>query len=133
MGKAEWGVDPEFFGPRHAHREQRIAERLRGEAPSTGLHLECAAGVGSLSFTLAKQGKTVVACDRSLRSLAVLASKARSADSTDRVLPVLADITRLPFADETFHSASSAETLEHIPDHQTAMRELARVIEVGGT
>ena len=24
MGKAEWGADPEFFGPRHAHREGRI-------------------------------------------------------------------------------------------------------------
>jgi ubiquinone/menaquinone biosynthesis C-methylase UbiE len=133
MGKAEWGVDPEFFGPRHAHREQRIDHLMRRLAPSPGLHLECAAGVGSLSFTLARRGKTVVACDRSLRSLAVVASKARTAESTARVLPVMADITLLPFADRTFDSASSAETLEHIPDHQAAVCELARVLEVGGS
>ncbi len=48
MGKAEWGADPEFFGPRHAHREGRITTRLKRHVPVPGLHLECAAGVGSL-------------------------------------------------------------------------------------
>jgi SAM-dependent methyltransferase len=69
----------------------------------------------------------------SLRSLGVVASQARSADATDRVLPVLADITSLPFLDGTFPSVSTAETLEHVRDHQAAVGELARVLEVGGT
>ena len=131
MGKAEWGTDPEFFGPRHAHREGRITARLERLVSVPGLHLECAAGVGSLSITLARQGHTVVAADLSLRSLRVFAQQV-SAGVRGRVLPLVADITALPFADETFSSASSAETLEHIPDHQEAVTELARVLTPDG-
>ena len=44
----------------------------------------------------------------------------------------MADITALPFAGEVFASASSAETLEHIPGHEDAVAELARVLASGG-
>ena len=80
MGKAEWGADPEFFGPRHAHREARLEGAIRKSVPPCGLHLECAAGVGSLSIPLARTGATVVAADMSLRSLAVVAHRAEAAD-----------------------------------------------------
>jgi SAM-dependent methyltransferase len=132
MGKAEWGADPEFFGPRHAHREGRIVGTLRRFAPASGPHLECAAGVGSLSFSLARRGRGVVAADRSLRSLAELDRRARQAGLRERVLPVVADITMLPFDDESFASATSAETLEHLPDDAAAAGELARVLRRGG-
>ena len=132
MGKAEWGADPEFFGPRHAHREERLVRCLRKVSPNPGLHLECAAGVGSLSSTLARQGRLVVAADLSPLSLSVLHRRARASGLGDRVLPVVADITRLPFPDGTFESASSAETLEHIPGHEDAVSELARVLSPGG-
>jgi SAM-dependent methyltransferase len=129
MGKAEWGADPEFFGPRHAHREGRITRRLERALSAPGLHIECAAGVGSLSISLARRGHTVIAADLSLRSLRVLVQRA---GATERILPVVADITALPFADDVFSSATSAETLEHIPDHEDAVAELARVLMVGG-
>jgi ubiquinone/menaquinone biosynthesis C-methylase UbiE len=132
MARAEWGADPEFFGPRHAHREDRIEGALRELVPDPGLHLECAAGVGSLSLTLASAGATVIAADRSLRSLAVVAHRAEAARCARTVLPVVADITRLPFADGAFPSISSAETLEHIPADRAATRELARVLAPGG-
>jgi SAM-dependent methyltransferase len=132
MGKAEWGADPEFFGPRHAHREGRITGRLNRLVPSPGLHLECAAGVGSLSLTLALRGHTVISADLSLRSLRVLAKRAEPAGAAERVLPVVADIKALPFASETFASATSAETLEHIPDHEEAITEFARVLTPDG-
>jgi SAM-dependent methyltransferase len=74
----------------------------------------------------------VVAADRSLRSLLHVRRTAGRSGLTDRVLPVLADITRLPFADETFDSATSAETLEHLPDDRAAATELARVLVDGG-
>jgi SAM-dependent methyltransferase len=127
MGHAEWGADPEFFGPRHAHREGRILNRVAAESPS-GPHLECAAGVGSLSNSLARCGRTVVAADLSLRSLAEVRRRA-----PEGVHPVMADILRLPFRDGAFTSATSAETLEHIPDHSGAVRELARVLAPGGS
>jgi SAM-dependent methyltransferase len=132
MGQIQWGAEPEFFGPRHAHREARLERELQRVAPRPGLHLECAAGVGSLSISLARTGRTVVAGDSSLRSLRVVAHRARDNEVSDRVLPVVADLTRLPFADGTFDSASTAETLEHIPDHQGAAAELARTLRADG-
>jgi SAM-dependent methyltransferase len=132
MGKAEWGVDPEFFGPRHAHREGRIIRQLERLITAPGLHVECAAGVGSLSLTLARKGHTVVSVDLSLRSLQVLTTRAASAEASDRVLPVVAEITTLPFESDSFASATSAETLEHVPSHEDAVAELARVLKPGG-
>ncbi len=132
MGRAEWGADPEFFGPRHAFREELLLRELRRLVEPGGLHLECAAGVGSLSLSLARSGYRVVAADASLRSLAVLAGRAAASDLAGRVHPVAADITRLPFRDGTFGSATTAETLEHIPDHGAATGELARVLGPGG-
>jgi SAM-dependent methyltransferase len=131
MGQAIWGADPEFFGPRHAHREGRIVRCLGRVEPVAGLHLECAAGVGSLSVTLARLGRTVIAADRSLRSLAVVTERSVAAGLSSSVLPVVVDITSLPFADGTFAGASSAETLEHIADHESAVSELARVLAPG--
>ncbi len=132
MAKAVWGADPEFFGPRHAHREGRILRRLGRAAPASGLHLECAAGVGSLTLALAREGRTVVAADLSLRSLEVLGGRAKASGLDSMVLPVVADITHLPFSDQVFASATSAETLEHIPEHTEAVAELARVLDAGG-
>jgi ubiquinone/menaquinone biosynthesis C-methylase UbiE len=132
MGKAEWGVDPDFFGPRHAHREGRITSRLQRHVSIPGLHLECAAGVGSLSLTLARKGHTIISADSSLRSLRVLAERAESTGTGQRVLPVVADITNLPFVSDAFASATSAETLEHIPSHEEAIVELVRVLAPGG-
>ena len=126
--KAQWGSAPEFFGPRHAHREGRILRRIKKLAPDAGLHIECAAGVGSLTLTLAHRGLTVVAADMSLRSLDHLAQRAKTEGIADRVLPVIADMGSLPFADETFSGASSAETFEHIADDSRAASDLARVL-----
>jgi len=132
MGKAEWGADPEFFGPRHAHREGRITRRLSRLVEETGLHLECAAGVGSLAVSLASGNRTVIAADLSLKSLAHIGGLAHATGKSGRILPVVADITSLPFADHTFMSVTSAETLEHIPDHRGAVDELARVLAADG-
>ncbi len=131
MGRAEWGADPEFFGPRHAHREALILRTL-GETDRGRPHLECAAGVGSLSAAIARRGHTVVAADLSLRSLAVLRRRMESAGLAGAVLPVAADVTRLPFPDGAFGSATTAETLEHVPDDAAAVRELGRVLAPGG-
>ena len=109
-----------------------MARLLRRTRTLEGPHLECAAGVGSFSLGLARDGRIVVAADSSLRSLAIILSRARRMGVPGRVLPVVADITRLPFRDACFASASSAETLEHIPRHDLAARELFRVVVPAG-
>lgn len=44
----------------------------------------------------------------------------------------VADITRLPFPDQTFDTALSCETVEHVPHPERAFHELARVLKPGG-
>ncbi|MDA8403295.1 MAG: methyltransferase domain-containing protein [Desulfobacteraceae bacterium] len=43
-----------------------------------------------------------------------------------------ADITALPFENETFHHVICSEVMEHIPDHTKAAHELVRVLKPGG-
>jgi len=127
LAKAEWGADPEFFGPRHAHREGRILRAVEQAQAGAGPHLECAAGVGSLSRAIAATGRAVVAADRSLRSLLVLRHTCGS-----NIRLVVADITALPFPDKSFVSVTSAETLEHIDDDGAAVAEFCRLLRDGG-
>ncbi|MFH1092011.1 MAG: class I SAM-dependent methyltransferase [Pseudomonadota bacterium] len=42
-----------------------------------------------------------------------------------------ADVTDLPYADESFDLVICAEVLEHIPDHNKALAELVRVLKPG--
>ncbi len=44
-----------------------------------------------------------------------------------------ADALALPFRDHFFEVVICSEVLEHIPDHQRAMREIVRVLKPGGT
>ncbi len=41
------------------------------------------------------------------------------------------DVTRLPFGDHTFDLVICSEVLEHIPDHETAVAELIRIVKPG--
>lgn len=65
-------------------------------------------------------GARVVACDLSesacLRAREIYGLDAEAADARE-----------LPFADESFDAVLSSETLEHVPDFEGAVRELARV------
>ncbi|MFH1137523.1 MAG: class I SAM-dependent methyltransferase [Pseudomonadota bacterium] len=42
-----------------------------------------------------------------------------------------ADVTRLPYQDNCFDLVICSEVLEHVPDHQKAVRELVRVLKPG--
>ncbi len=45
---------------------------------------------------------------------------------------VQGDVQRLPFADNTFNRVIDCETIEHVPDDQSALREMFRVTQPGG-
>jgi SAM-dependent methyltransferase len=45
---------------------------------------------------------------------------------------VVADMRALPFADATFSSVISVQSLEHVPDPQRVLAEVVRVLEPGG-
>lgn len=54
-------------------------------------------------------------------------------DLDSPIADVQADACDLPFEDETFDFAICVHTLEHIPDDRQAIREMYRVLKVGGT
>jgi SAM-dependent methyltransferase len=49
-----------------------------------------------------------------------------------RVLPVVADATRLPFRDGAFTRVSAISSIEHIPDDRAVGREIGRVLAPAG-
>src|SRR5262249_47037820 len=51
---------------------------------------------------------------------------------TEQVFPVMADLVRLPFADQSFDTAVCGWVLEHFPDPRPALCELARVLSPRG-
>lgn len=48
-------------------------------------------------------------------------------------LSAAADLTRLPFAENSFDLVLASHVLEHIPDDRAAIREVHRVLKPGGT
>ncbi len=58
--------------------------------------------------------------------------RARKRLQTPRVTQVAADLTRLPYADQSFDAAVCGWVLEHLPDPRPGLGELARVLRPGG-
>jgi SAM-dependent methyltransferase len=52
--------------------------------------------------------------------------------TVDKRPPVVADVTRIPFADRSFDSALCTEVLEHLPEPDRCLAEIRRVVKPGG-
>jgi len=57
--------------------------------------------------------------------------RARSRLKSDRPQFVVADLTRLPFADASFDCVTCGYVLEHLPDPRVGLTELSRVLQPG--
>jgi SAM-dependent methyltransferase len=93
--------------------------------------LDAGCGNGRYSHYLLKTADpdaTLTAFDLSQKLLA----RARRRLRGDRVTFVAADVTRLPYADGSFDAAVCGWMLEHLPDPRPGLRELARVLQLGG-
>jgi SAM-dependent methyltransferase len=103
------------------------------------LVLDMGCGAGRHAFETARRGCRIVALDQSLEELVdvrnTFAAMIEAGELHDHVQgqPVSADALKLPFANETFDRIICSEVLEHIPDDQTAIGELARVLRPGGS
>lgn len=102
--------------------------------------LDLGCGFGRHAYEGARRGAAVIAADAGedeVRSViatfgAMAEAKEIDPDRTP-VGAVQANALSLPFPDGSFDRVICSEVLEHIPDDEGAMRELARVLRPGGT
>jgi len=117
-------VDDGSSTPWHVLANQLLDERdLVGR---TVLEIGC--GRGGFAASLCRRGALVTASDFSSAALEL----ARKEFSGLAIQWMQADIQVLPFADRTFETVVSCETIEHVPSPSRAVEELARVLRPGG-
>ena len=100
--------------------------------------LDLGCGAGRHAFEAYRRGAGVVALDWDGTELGAVSGMlgamrlAGEAPADSAAATVRGDATRLPFPDDTFDRVIAAEILEHVPDDERAMAELARVLRPGG-
>jgi SAM-dependent methyltransferase len=120
----EWGTAPEFVGPRHDLRERLLLDLFLSASPGPEV-LDAGAGQGTMSARLERLGYDVTSTDVSGTAVDILRGRLSG--------PVAeANVTDLPFGDESFDGAVLGEVLEHVEDDRGALAELARVLRPGG-
>jgi 2-polyprenyl-3-methyl-5-hydroxy-6-metoxy-1,4-benzoquinol methylase len=80
-------------------------------------------------ITHAKPETRIIACDLSYQML----KRAQQRFQSDKVSYVAADIQHLPFADESFDCITCGWVIEHLADPLPGLREMARVLQPGGS
>jgi UDP-N-acetylglucosamine 2-epimerase (non-hydrolysing) len=112
------------------HHLRRWRSELDGKP---GMILDFGSGVTFFPFMLARDGFRVQATD-------IDPVSAQDFERALACLPIgrgdlgfrLASQDRIPFEDGTFSALYSISVLEHVPDLETTVEELARIIEPGG-
>jgi SAM-dependent methyltransferase len=100
--------------------------------------LDMGCGGGRHAFALYRRGADVVALDRSAGDLVEVeqmfaAMRAEGeVPAGARARAVRGDAYALPIEDDSIDAVIAAEILEHLPDDETAMAELFRVLRPGG-
>lgn len=131
--------DSEFRSyQRYALENWRLAylDRLRAadvlQGPTSPL---VDVGVGGSGYTVieaARGGRPAIGCDLSLEGLLIAREFARLEGVAERTLWVCCSAEKLPLASASTGSALAIAVIEHVPDDQAALRELARVLAPGG-
>jgi demethylmenaquinone methyltransferase/2-methoxy-6-polyprenyl-1,4-benzoquinol methylase len=116
-------------------QDARWKRRLIAEAGITPQDraLDLACGTGDLAFAIAARGARTVGLDLTSRMLEL--AQAKTAPGFPVPAPVAlitGDMTALPFAAATFDLVTTGYGLRNVPDLQTAIEEIARVLRPGG-
>lgn len=145
----QWGEDPcgaegdranefgtrEYFDEIERVRYQEYAPwmpKLMGFADFAGARLlEVGCGMGTDLLQFARGGAICTGIDLTPRSIAI--TQHRFSLYGERADLLIADGERLPFADNSLDVVYSNGVLHHTPDTAGAIREIHRVLQVGGT
>jgi SAM-dependent methyltransferase len=128
--------DSEFAGYAEYRLEnwrRSYLDRLRAAGALRGPLVDV--GVGGSGYTVieaARAGHKAIGCDLSLEALFAARRFAASEGVAERTLWVCCSAERLPLASGSFASALAIAVLEHVPDDDAALGELARVLRPGG-
>lgn len=100
--------------------------------------LDVGCGAGRHSFEAYRRGAEVVAFDQdraelaNVRRMCTAMAEAGEVPDGASATTVTGDMLELPFPDGWFDRVIAAEVLEHLPEDEKAMWELARVVRPGG-
>jgi len=106
-----------------------LADVRRGERA-----LDLAAGTGDIAFAIAARGATTIGLDITHRMLQLARLRSRGASARQALdVPLInGDMIALPFKSATFDLVTTGYGLRNVPDLDTAIDEIARVLKPGG-
>ena len=115
----------------HIHLGDRLLRERKFDLRGARRILDVGSGAGQIAKHLLKYADpeaAITCCDLSPEMLR------RSRTRLKSTLPhhVAADLTRLPFADESFDCVTCGYVLEHLPERTPGLAELSRVMRPGG-
>lgn len=101
--------------------------------------IDVGCGAGRHSFEAYRRGADVIAFDQNAEELAEVDTmlqamgQAGEAPESAKAQVVVGDALALPYPDGSFDAVIASEILEHVPDDDTAIAELIRVLRPGGS
>ena len=101
--------------------------------------IDVGCGAGRHSYEAYRRGADVIAFDQNAEELAEVDTMLQAmgaegeAPESAKAQVVVGDALALPYPDGTFDVVIASEILEHVPDDETALAELVRVLRPGGS
>jgi ubiquinone/menaquinone biosynthesis C-methylase UbiE len=95
--------------------------------------LEVACGRGGFASRIASMGAVAFGADFSGTALRIARKGMSHSGAGARLQLTQADAQKLPFADESFDIVVSCETIEHVPNPVSALKEMSRVCRANGS
>lgn len=115
----------------HAAKDAKIIQALRPYLEPGSRVLEAGCGTGRLSIHLAISYRAQCwGVDYSWQGIGFARELAERMAGSVRL--VLGDLCRLPAKDDSFDVVFADSVLEHVPEYQVALSEMARVVRPGG-
>lgn len=115
-------------------RLEKTRMRQAAKLNKQDVWLDAGCGIGDVLEKMHQSVQEIVACDYSLGSLMCLQERLKDWNREDIFL-VEADLSNLPFCDESFSCVTSGQVLQHLPGRkmfQQALREIVRILRPGG-
>ena len=125
---------PAFFSEVEAHRyslEPHIPEFAKFDRWRGKDVLEAGCGIATDGLRFARAGARYTGFDQSEVALDLARRRFELEDRQGHFVD--GSVTELPFEDESFDAVYSFGVLHHVPEPETAVRELHRVLRPGGT